>query len=158
MQRLLSKRAWYRRLPPFRRGLIYSTLIVGLVATALAVTLVFCVSNPTDSLLTDLANLGAVFLVGYAVEMAWLVRAMRAVPVEDREERLGTMAGFGAAGLLGILLGIFLAERVRSGHWIWIDEVFFAWTMASTLFLGLFVVLQPVLTHEWLDNSDEPVD
>ncbi len=158
MQRFLSKRSWYQRLSSFRRGLAYSTSTVGLVAAFLAVTLVFFASNPSDSLLADLANLGAVFLVGYAVETAWVVRAMRAAPVDDREERLGTMAGFGAAGLTGIMLGIFLAERVRLGHWIWIDEILFAWVVASTLFLGLFVVLQPVLTHEWLGKGDEPID
>lgn len=127
-------------------------LIVGLTLCLWA-ALLFTDPKPSPELLRSLAGLGATLFIAYAVETSWIVRATRDRDLDERQGRLGTMVGFGTAGLIGIAFALALSERAGAHHWIFLDELAFAWAVASLGMFGIVVVLQPLLIHEWMSDD-----
>jgi hypothetical protein len=153
VQGFLWKLPVLRGLSPVRKGLAEAACLVTGVSLMTAAGLGFVAPRPSDSLLRSLAEIGAALLIAYAIEISWLVRASRARPLAEREARLGVFVGLGAAGLLGIALALAIAEPASEHHWTRLDEIAFAWAIVSLGMLGLVVVLQPLITHEWLDET-----
>jgi len=111
--------------------------------------------RPAAETLESAAQIGATLLIAYAVETSWVIRASRHRPSRDREERLGSFTAVGSAAALGVVFSLGLADRVHAGHWIWLDGLGFGWVLGSILVLGLFVVMQPWITHEWMYEDEE---
>jgi hypothetical protein len=92
-------------------------------------------------------------LLAYVVEISWLTGRIRSV--SDYERRLGAFVGIGAGGLLGVVVALLLAAHRTAGHSNLLDGVGLAWVAASLAFLGGFVVVQPLLVHEWSDSEPD---
>lgn len=105
--------------------------------------------EPGSDLLLAVAQIGATLLVAFAVVVTGLVRVSHHRPRSEREERLGAFLGVGAGGLAGVFLALALSARADAGHWIWVDTALLAWIAISTLMLGVLVVMQPLVEHEW---------
>lgn len=143
-----------RGLSPLRKGFAEGLAVIAFGSAIGAVSLAFIASQPTEGLLRSLAEIGATLLIAYVIEVSWIVRASSpARALNERENRLGAFIGIGAAALFGIALALGLAERAKAHHWTSLDEVAFAWVTVSFLVLGVAVVLQPLITHEWLDDD-----
>lgn len=153
MQGFIWKLPLLRDLDPVRRGLGEAGFLVVGTSLIFMAGLHLAASRPSDDLLRSLAEIGATLLIAYVIEISWLVRASRGRPLDEREKRLGFFVGLGAAGLLGIALALAVAEPAGAHHWNQPDEIAFAWAVVSLGILGLTVILQPLLTHEWLDET-----
>jgi hypothetical protein len=108
--------------------------------------------------LSDLGQIGAALLIAYAIATSWLMRASRSRPIDERENRLGALVGVGGGGLFGIILALALSERANVDHWIWLDQAAFGWVAASLVCLGVMVVLQPLVVHDWIDEEHRDYD
>lgn len=111
------------------------------------------VPNPSADLLNGLANLGTGLLLAYVVEISWLTSRMRRLP--DYERRLGAFIGVGAGGLLGVVVALLLAAHRDAGHSNLLDSVGVSWVAVSLTFLGVVVIIQPLLGHEWSDGQSD---
>lgn len=154
MQRVLWKLPVLRSLNPVRKGFAEGLAAIAAGSLFAVFGLTVIASKPTDDLLRSLAEVGATFLIAYVIEVSWIVKtSSTARALDERESRLGTFIGIGAAALFGIALALGLAERARVHHWNFFDEIGFAWVAVSLVALGAVVVLQPLLTHEWLNDG-----
>jgi hypothetical protein len=113
------------------------------------------VPAPSSELLEGIVTIGIGLFVAYVLEMAWLVTRLRSAT--DYETRLGAFVGLGFAGLLGIVMALFLAAHRVAGHANLLDDIGFSWAIASLALLGVIVTLQPLLVHEW-DSDEKDVD
>jgi hypothetical protein len=132
---------------------------VTIFLSLLSALLLFSLSadEPSPELLETLGQIGATLLIAYVLEVSWLVKASRKRPLEERENRLGAFLGIGAAGLISIAIALLLAGRADHGDWKWWDELGLGFVVGPLLMAGIVVALQPLLTHEWLDDEDPPV-
>lgn len=146
-----------RDLTPMWRGFWEAVLLIAFVTLPACIILQVAAPDPSAGTLRSLAEIGATLLIAYVVETSWIVQASRARALDERESRLGALVGIGASGLVGIVFALALAERASVHHWIWLDEIAFAWVVASLGMFGVTVVLQPLLIHEWMDD-DKRVD
>jgi hypothetical protein len=145
-----------RDLNPFRRGLLDG---LGTLAAATAPTAAFMIwlrVRPDPGLLLGVAQIGATFLVAYAVVVSWLVGTSRDRPSAEREERLGSFLGVGFGGLCGVAFAVVLSARTGKVVWTWLDDALLAWTTAAVFVLGVLVVMQPWVVHEWSDENPPP--
>jgi hypothetical protein len=124
--------------------------LLSLVGCTISGTLaVRLVSDPSADLLSGLASLGTGLLLAYIVEISWLTSRMRRL--SDYERRLGAFVGVGASGLLGVVVALLLAAHREAGHSNLLDSVGVSWVAVSLTFLGVVVIIQPLLIHEWSD-------
>lgn len=144
-----------RDLTPMRRGFWEAVQLIAFLSVAVWFFLRWAAPKPSPEFLRSLAAIGGTLLIAYVVETSWIVKASRARDLDERESRLGTLVGFGAAGLVGIALALAISERASVHHWIWLDEIAFAWAVASLGMFGITVVLQPLLIHEWMDDEKQ---
>lgn len=63
--------------------------------------------------------------------------------------------GIGVAAFIAIAVSLALVARVEHGDWKLLDGLALGFVLGALLMVGLTVVMQPLLTHEWL-NGDEP--
>jgi hypothetical protein len=131
-----------------RRGFLTGLFAIALAALLAWPALAHVARLPSPELLRYMAAIGATLLIAYGIETSAAVRVT--TPGRDPAEELwiGVVVGSGAAGLLGIIVSLALAERAEVGHWAWADDLAFAFAASSLLFLGLFVVLLPVFRYE----------
>jgi uncharacterized membrane protein HdeD (DUF308 family) len=154
MQGFLWKLPVLRGLSPVRKGFAEGIAAIAVGSVFGAFGLAYVASRPTEGLLRSLAEIGATLLIAYAIEVSWIVRASsNSRALDERESRLGAFIGIGAAALTGIALALGLAERASVHHLIFLDEIAFGWVAVSFVALGAVVVLQPLFTHEWLDDD-----
>jgi hypothetical protein len=153
MRRFWWKLPYLRGLTPLQRGYWEAGLVVSGLAILLWVAFEMWSVDPTPGVLSSLAEIGATLLIAYVIEISWLVRASRTRRLEERESRLGALTGVGYAGLLGIGASLALSERATAHHWTWLDGLGFGFAVGSLAMLGLMVVMQPMLTHEWMDDD-----
>lgn len=124
-----------------------------LICTAAGMLATFVVPRPSADLLEGFASVGTGLLLAYVVEISWLTTRMRSL--SDYERRLGAFVGIGAGGLLGVVVALLLAAHRNAGHSNLLDNVGLTWVAASLAFLGSFVILQPLLVHEWSDGEPD---
>ncbi|MET0558298.1 MAG: hypothetical protein ABW065_06465 [Solirubrobacterales bacterium] len=110
--------------------------------------------RPSAATLESTAQIGATLLVAYALEISWLIRASRRRPLAERQDRMGAFTTMGAAAALGIAISLALAEQSLRHDWTWLDRFGFGWVVVSLFVLGLMIVMQPWMTHEWIDEDD----
>lgn len=128
--------------------------LLALLVCTVALTLVtLLVSDPSADLLYGFASLGTGLLLAYVVEISWLTGRIRSA--SDYKRRLGAFVGIGAGGLLGVVVALLLAAHREAGHSNLLDSVGLAWVAASLAFLGGFVIVQPLLVHEWFDSEPD---
>ncbi len=142
-------------LTPLQRGLAEGGGVVGCFGLAVLLLVAFADPRPSAGLLENLAQVGATLLIAYVVEISWLVKAARSTSAEERENRLGAFVGVGASGLIGIGLALALVERASIGQWSGLNDLEFGWVVGSLSTLGIVVVLQPILVHEWMDAASD---
>jgi hypothetical protein len=127
--------------------------LLALVVSTIAGTLVASVvPHPSDDLLKGFASLGTGLLLAYVVEISWLTTRMRREP--DYERRLGAFVGIGAGGLVGVVIALLLSAHRAAGHSNLLDSIGLSWVAVSLAFLGGFVIIQPLLVHEW--SGEQP--
>lgn len=138
-----------------RRGLFEALLVMaGLTAPCTILIVLIGAGRPTTELLETLAQVGAALLIAYVLEVSWLVKVSRERPLQERENRLGALLGVGVAAFVAIAVSLGLVARVGHGDWIWIDVLSLGFVLGALLMVGLTVVMQPLLTHEWLTSGD----
>lgn len=147
-----------RGLSPFRTGLADGAASAGLVTAFFGVTMNLASLRPTPDMLQAAGQIGATLLVAYAIEISWLMRASRRRSLEEREVRLGAFTAIGAAAALGIAFSLVLTGRAEAGNWTAVDGLGAGWVAASLIWLGVLVVMQPWVTHEWMYEDDASVD
>jgi hypothetical protein len=143
-----------RGLSPIWKGAadgVSAVVIAGLAAT---VAVTFGSVRPSAGTLRSASEICATLLIAYAIEVSWLIRASRRRDLEERESRLGAFTAVGAAAALAVLFSLILADRLEAGHWILIDDFGLGWVVASLFMLGIMVVMQPWMTHEWMYEDD----
>jgi MFS family permease len=138
-----------------RRGLTEGVGVILMLAAISWFVLSTVAPDPSAGLLRGLAEIGATLLIAYVLETSWIVRASRARPLEEREDRLGALLGIGAGALVGICLALALAERAAVHHWIWLDELCFGLVIGPLLMVAFTVVMQPLIIHEWMDEDEQ---
>jgi hypothetical protein len=143
-----------RRWSSIRKGAAETVGVITIGTVAATPLFASWVKRPSPGLLQTMGQIGATLLIAYVLEISWLVKASRERPLEERENRLGAFVGVGFAGLLGIAFSLALAERTSLDHWIWLDALGFSWVALSLCLLGCMVVMQPLVTHEWMDDED----
>lgn len=99
----------------------------------------------------SIASIGATLLVAWAVEGAWMATKNER-DGEDRENWLGSTAGFGVAGLLGIAIALLVAEHRAAGHGNFLDSLGLWWSVVALGLLGTLVVMYPVIVDRWNAN------
>lgn len=140
------------KLDEIEKGVLEALLI--LVGCTISMTLVArLVSDPSADLLSGVSSLGTGLLLAYVVEISWLTSRMRRLP--DYERRLGAFVGVGAGGLLGVVVALLLAAHRDAGHSNLLDCVGVSWVAVSLAFLGVVVIIQPLLVHEWSDDQPD---
>lgn len=102
---------------------------------------------PTPDTSGSLAQIGATLLVAYGVETNWLLKRSH-VRSKSRQNWVGFASGIAFCGLFGIGTALALASEAQPPHTL-LHRFLFAWTLASTFFLGAFVALSPSLVYEW---------
>lgn len=128
--------------------------ILALVVCTTAGTLgAIAVPDPSGDLLKGFASLGTGLLLAYVVEISWLTTRIRREP--DYERRLGAFVGIAAGGLLGVVIALLLAAHRAAGHSGLLDSIGLSWVAVSLAFLGGFVIIQPLLVHEWTGQRRE---
>jgi hypothetical protein len=152
-----------RELTMLRRGIVEAASTMIGLSVCLFIFLSFIAPpRPDEGLLEALAGIGSTLLIAYVVEVTWLVHASSSRPLEEREKRLGALTGIAGSAFIGVGLAIALAARVHAGHWLLIDRLGFGFVLGTLLMAGIFVVMQPVLAHEWMDDpaglNSEPDD
>jgi hypothetical protein len=131
--------------------------LLALVVCTIAGTLAaHAVPDPSNDLLDGIASLGTGLLLAYVVEISWLTARMRREP--DYERRLGAFVGIGAGGLVGVVIALLLAAHRAAGHSNLLDSIGLSWVAVSLAFLGGFVIIQPLLVHEWSGSSQPDSD
>jgi multisubunit Na+/H+ antiporter MnhB subunit len=138
---------------PMRRGLVDAAGAILVLAGISWYLMAAVAPDPSGELLRGLSEIGATLLIAYVLEISWIVRASRARPLQEREERLGTFVGVGAAALAGICLALALSERTAVHHWTWLDELGFGFVVGPLLMVAITVAMQPLLVHEWMDED-----
>jgi hypothetical protein len=116
--------------------------------------------RPSAELLRYMAAIGATFLIAYAVECSAPMRERRRLS-RRQKNWVGNVTGAGAAGMLGIIVALALAERAEVGHWTSLDALFLSFAAGSLILLGFLVVFLPTVAYEWsqLDpDGDESND
>lgn len=134
------------------RGFVEALLVVSFLAalcTVPALALepgpVPTPAMPSPDLLRGIAGLGGALFLAYVVQAAWMVRESPAG--DDREHWVGFITGTGAAGLVGVVLTLLLAEHRAAGHENAIGVIGCAWALIALILLGSVVVLQPLLAY-----------
>jgi hypothetical protein len=160
MQGFWWKLPYLRGLTPRGRGYWEAGFLISGLAILIWAVFQMLSVDPSPELLRSLAEIGATLLIAYVIEVSWLVRASRARRLEERESRLGALTGVGYAGLLGIGVSLALSGQVAAHHWVWLDGIGFGFAVGSLAMLGITVVMQPMLTHEWMDDDKraQPTD
>ena len=102
-----------------------------------------------------MAGIGATLLIVYAVEFSSALRSSR-LRKKAQEVWVGAIVGCAAAGMIGIVVALSLAERAAVGHWSWGDALAFSFAASSIAFLALFVVVFPQLAFEWARDAEPP--
>lgn len=139
-----------------RQGVINAVGALVLFGLLLAGAAALASVRPSAGTLESSAQIGATLLVAYALEVSWMVQtvASRKEPRREREFRVAANTAVGASAGIGVLLALVLAERVQAHDWGWLDYLGLGWAVASLVILGTVVVMQPWLTHEWMDTED----
>jgi hypothetical protein len=107
----------------------------------------------SPDLLQSLATIGAIFLVGYVVEVIWMVPRMGRG--EEFEEWLGFTVGAGIAGLLAIAVALLGVEHRVAGHSNSLDDLGLSFVIVSLTILAGTLVLQPLLAHRFTDPESD---
>jgi hypothetical protein len=131
------------------RGAVEAIGMVLVGALAALPLFIFWIPLPSESTLSQIADVGIVLVLAYAVEGAWLVLVPHLAEEEDYENRLGAIAGIGIAGMFGVVCALMLAAHRAAGHANALDFVGFAWVVFSLSCLAGVVVSQPLLVHVW---------
>jgi hypothetical protein len=101
----------------------------------------------SPELLQSLATIGAIFLVGYVVEVIWMVPRMGRG--EEFEEWLGFTVGAGIAGLMAIAVALLGVEHRVAGHSNSLDDLGLAFVIVSLVILAGCLVAQPLLAQRF---------
>lgn len=102
-----------------------------------------------------MSGIGGTLLIAYAVESSAAVTGRRG---RNAENRVGVIVGAAASGLAGIVVCLGLAERAEVWHWGLVDELAFAYAVASLGILALIVVLLPWVRYEELRGAQRGDD
>lgn len=108
-------------------------------------------SSPSENLLTSIAQVGATLLVAFGIEISTFLRESRKRG-GDRENWVGTAAGTGSSGLVGICLALALAGA--GGPLTLLERFLFSFSILSIAMLGVVVALLPLAMHEWTHAID----
>lgn len=95
--------------------------------------------------LRSMAGVGVALLLGYVLEMVWLVNRAERKDQQD-ENWLGVATGIGFCGLLGIAVALATSAHLEAGHGNLLDDLGLWWSVSSMGILGILVTLQPFIT------------
>jgi hypothetical protein len=140
---------------PMRRASGVGIAAVCVLSLAFWRPLVQLAERPSAQLLRTMAEIGATLLIVYAVEFSSALRSSR-LREKAQEVWVGAIVGGAAAGMVGIVVALSLAERAEVGHWNSIDALAFSFAFSSLVFLAVFVVVFPQFAFEWARGSDRP--
>ncbi len=102
----------------------------------------------------SMAEIGVTLLLAYVVEAAWMATRLSRETEEEREHWLGSTAGFGLAGLIGVIIALLVAEHRAAGHGNALDAFGLWWSVFSLGLLGVAVALHPVIVARWRHTGD----
>lgn len=128
-------------------------LLVTVLAPLLAL-LFERLAYPSPDLMRSIAEIGATLLVAWTVEAAWMA-TNNAREGDEREDWLGSIAGFGICGLLALVVALAVAEHRAAGHGNLLDDIGLWWSVVALVALGAVVVMHPVIVERW---TAEPGD
>jgi hypothetical protein len=137
-------------LDPIQKGLVQALGSVAIASLGGALAL-GTMPAASPGLLENVATIGAVLVLAYVVEAAWLVTQVEIT--DDHEEWLGFLTGAGLAGLVGVIVALLVAEHRAAGHDSFLDDLGVSWAAVSLAILGCVLVLQPLLADRYGDRA-----
>lgn len=137
---------------PVLRGIEEWFVVAALTAAGLGLVSALLLPHPSAALMRDIANIGIVLVLAFAVEAAWLAPHVADGSSKDDKEEMGRLLGLGLAGLLGVVVAVLVSAHRAAGHGNLLDDFGLGWAVASLTALGLMVVLHPWLVHVWEDK------
>ncbi|HWI96563.1 MAG TPA: hypothetical protein VNS60_10905 [Solirubrobacterales bacterium] len=144
------------RLPvyePVTKGVLLALFSVA-VASIGAAFFLGAVPPASPDLLQSLALIGAILLLGYVVEVIWLVPRMG--HGEELEEWLGFIVGAAIADLLAIAVALLGVQHRLAGHSNSLDDLGLAFVIVSLVVLAGTLVAQPLLARRF--SEPEPAE
>jgi hypothetical protein len=119
---------------------------IALLAVALAAPAIkFSLSDPSPELFDHLSQAGIGLLVAFSVTLGSV--GLGSDTHEGHVGWLGYGCGIGSAGLIGIAGCLALSSKAASAP-VAVDLLCLAWAIVALVFLGLVVVLGPLMIYE----------
>jgi cytochrome bd-type quinol oxidase subunit 2 len=142
-----------RRPNPLYAGFAQIVAFIPLLAALLA-RLFSGVPAPSAESMRSVAGIGVALLLGYVIELVWMVGRLERTG-RDREDWLGGTVGLAVCGLVAIAASLLVAAHRDAGHSNYLDA-FGLWYIVIALgMLGIFVCLQPLIVERWTHRSDD---
>jgi len=110
---------------------------------------------PSAESMYAVAGVGITIVLGYVIEVVWMVGRLQRVGAE-REDWIGGMVGLGACGLGGVVVALLVAAHREAGHSNRLDSFGLWYVVVSLGLLGIMVSLQPLIVERWTHETGEP--
>jgi hypothetical protein len=136
------------------QGVLKALGVVTLL-TLLLLPAAISIPAPSSDLLGDIANIGVVLVLAYVVEAVGLVPRMTAEG-DNYDDSIGLMTGLAAAGMVGIVFAVALSAHRAAGHANLLDDLGFAWIVASLTILAGIVTIHPLIVDSWERPKQRP--
>jgi hypothetical protein len=144
-----------RGLSPMSRGVFVACSAELLVTAFVYLAVRRQATDPPPELCSDIAQLGATFLVAYGVEMSWVLKS-NIRRGAGRENWVGFVGGIGCSGFFGIALSVGLSAH--SNPLGTVGQLAFGAALVSVGFLGVLVAASPFFIYDWAHwfNTEYP--